>query len=223
MYNMCLFKTSSIVIDQLLLLFIALEWYKWMIQVVISRQKDKYSAQELRPFRRNGNHDSCADNKLLTLNQFSILSRSDQRLFVVEQEPSSPRNWDVSHRGRPFISLLGCESVCMCMCVCVCGGGLMAKAEKFITVLSVWQKQAFLETESNPLKPKSTNVFALPVHTHTPPPTPPPNQHLCCLSLKMAAPIICPLIPLSSSTRAVPIRRRHKSLFGLRRGNSNRQ
>lgn len=66
-----------------------------MIQVVISRQKKEYSAEGLRPSQRCGNHDSCTDNKLLTLKQFSILSRagpSHQRLFVGEQEPSSPSN-----------------------------------------------------------------------------------------------------------------------------------
>lgn len=37
-----------------------------MTQVVISRQKEEYSAGELRPSHRYGTHDSHADNKLLT-------------------------------------------------------------------------------------------------------------------------------------------------------------
>lgn len=64
-----------------------------MIQVVICRQKEEYSAGELRPSQRYGNQDSCTDNKLLTPKQFSILSRaapSHQHLFVGEQEPSLP-------------------------------------------------------------------------------------------------------------------------------------
>lgn len=66
-----------------------------MIQVVISRKEGGFSAGELTPSQGHVNHDSCADNKLLTPKQFSILSRaapSHQRLFVGEQEPSSPCN-----------------------------------------------------------------------------------------------------------------------------------
>lgn len=119
-----------------------------MIQVVISRKEGEYTAGVLRPSQGDVNHDSCVDNKLLTPKQFSILSQaapSHQRLFVGEQEPSSPCNRDVSHRGHPFISGVGCN------CVCVCWGGGQDRQESLSLSCLFWQKQAFLATDSSPL------------------------------------------------------------------------
>lgn len=164
-----------------------------MIQVVISRQKGEYSAGVLRPSQRYGNHDSCADNKLLTPKQFSILSRaapSHQRLFVGEQEPSPlsppPPATETCHTEAVYSFHWWVVTLCVLVFVCVCvwQGGWRQRQESLSLSCLFGRSRLFLRQTWPPCSPTApmSLLFLSFLHAHTPS----PHQHLCCFSLKMS-------------------------------------